>query len=98
MNASRDASPPLARRPSSPANTTKQATISPSVTKGVRWVGLASRSGITRAPGQGFLVGFGIAFDGSAEGADDGLALGPAVASGTATRTAWLMLSDDSQT
>src|SRR5690242_17241689 len=103
MNASRALSPPLASSPSSTANATKQATINPIVTYGVRCVGLASRSGITRAPGQGFLVGFAVARTGP-EGLAPGLApaLAPGLASGpdepgTAVSTAWLMPSLEAQ-
>jgi hypothetical protein len=67
------------------------------VTRGVRLVGLASRSGITEVARQGFLVGFGVAFTGPALGLGGGLALGFGATSGTATRVAWLMPSRDSQ-
>src|SRR3954470_12654182 len=99
MNVSSAASPPLARRPSSQANTTKQAMISDSVTYGVRRVGLASRRGIMDRPGQGFL-GFRGRLTGFADwpGAADWLGLADGAASGTATRIAWLTPSRPIQT
>ena len=97
MKASSAASPPLAIRPSSHANATKQAMTSEIVTSGVPLVGFASRRGITRTSGQGFLVGFGVVLAGLELGFADapGLAWG---VSGTATRIAWLTLSRVIQT
>src|SRR5262245_6145094 len=59
--------------------------------------GLASRSGSTGAPGQGFFDGFGVAC-GLPEALGPGLPDGVAPSSLTATRAAWLMLSCEAQT
>ena len=100
MNASSAVSPPLARRPSSQAKTTKQATTSASVTTGVRRVGLASRSGITGPLRSGLLGGLRAGLALAAPAGRAGRRPGWPSSSGpaTATRIAWLTPSWDSQT
>ena len=84
-NAFERASPPLASSPSSQAKPTKQATTMPIVTTGVRRVGLASRSGITRRGRSGLLGRLRGAWSGCGASADGrGRRSAPAAASGTA--------------
>src|SRR6476661_7085663 len=68
MNASRAVLPPVARMPSSQANTTKQATTRARVTTGVCRVGLASRRGITGPLRSGLLGGLRAGLGWSAAG------------------------------
>ena len=71
----------------------------PSVTTGVRRVGLASRSGIMRRrSGQGFLVGFGVASADAGRRPATGWGSTAGPTSGTATRMAWWTPSRDIQT